>query len=331
MSVKTGQNPGFILEVRQISNVNLRKAELAGSTIFGGRFQGRVFFDDASVDGILDLCECIFEQQPNFPRTLFSFNTKLLLARSRIAYDLELAGNSLPSLITLDGATIQGQTSIKAEMCSTQPTVLAAEHVPGFGQGAVFSNTDLTNCRLAGNDISLMKFTNVKWPIIRGRNVIYDDIAFRHGAIIPAGHIKETYQVLKQWYQSMGNQARAGDFHYGEMEMKRREKGWPRRILCPEFFYWALNGYSNGWLRALVLLLFMIFGAGWGYLWTSGVAFDSQFSNALLFSFQVISFQKPVPPREFSTWSEWIRIAETIFVPIQAALFAIALRNRLKR
>ena len=70
---------GFILEVGQISTVNLRRAELAGSTIFRGRFQGRVFFDDASVDGTLDLCECIFEQQPNFPRTLFSANTKLLL------------------------------------------------------------------------------------------------------------------------------------------------------------------------------------------------------------------------------------------------------------
>jgi len=321
---------GLSLTVSEIANADLR-AELSGITKLRGRFQETARFDGGSVDGVLDLADCYFKHQPDFRKTHFSKTAKLILANTRIERNLELIGNSLPSEVVLDGAIVIGPTNIRAEMGSAKPMVVAMEQVPEFSGGASFTNTDLTTCRLAGNDITTMKFANVEWATFHGRRILYDDMALRLGKEIPPGHIKEAYQVLKQWYQARGDQARAGDFHYGEMEMKRREYGWPKRILCPEFMYWAFSGYDIGWVRAFMLLVSLLILFGWGYLRSSGAAFGSDFGNALLFSFQVASFQRPEVPSEFTYWGEWLRITESVLVPVQAALFGFALRNRLKR
>lgn len=321
---------GFSLTVSEIANADFR-GELLGITALRGRFQGDARFDGATVDGILDLTNCMFLHQPDFRHTRFSQNAKLVIAGARIGRSLELVGNSLPSEVVLDGAIVVGSTTIKAEMGYVKTKLVAMEKVPEFSGGGSFTNVDLGQCRLAGNDIVAMKFANVQWAIIRGRRTIYDELALRQGQKIPADHIKEACQALKQWYQARGDQAKAGDFHYGEMEMKRREYGWPKRILCPEFMYWAFSGYDIGWVRAFLLLVSLLILFGWGYLRFSGVAFGSDFGNALLFSFQVASFQRPEGPAEFTYWGEWLRITESLLVPVQAALFGFALRNRLKR
>ena len=78
------------------------------------------------------------------------------------------------------------------------------------------------------------------------RSVLYDEIVMRkQGEAAPWGNLKEAYQILKEKYRQMGDHATSGDFHYGEMEAKRREYGWPKRILCPEFLYWAFSGYES--------------------------------------------------------------------------------------
>ena len=62
----------------------------------------------------------------------------------------------------------------------------------------------------------------------------------------------------KRKYEGKGDHIRAGDFHYGEMEMKRREYGFPRRWLSWEFAYWMLSGYGVGHVRSLVILVALI-------------------------------------------------------------------------
>ena len=129
----------------------------------------------------------------------------------------------------------------------------------------------------------------------------------------------------------MGDHSLSGDFHYGEMEAKRREYGWPKRILCPEFLYWASSGYGIGYIRAFASLLFLLAGAAVLYYFFGGIAFECNLQNAFLFSLQTAALLRPMRPDGFTVAGEWIQVAESILVPIQAALFILALRMRLKR
>ena len=193
------------------------------------------------------------------------------------------------------------------------------------------TNVDLSECRLVGNVITQINLTNLQWPQRFGRSVLYDEIAMRRGAPIPFSSLKESYQILKQKYQLMGDHARAGDFHYGEMEMRRREYGWPWRILCPEFLYWALSGYGTGYIRAFFMLVVLTVLFAGLYLWEAPSSFGLDFWKALLFSIKVTTLQRPSPPDGFNLTGQWFQAAHAILGPVQIALFALALRMRLKR
>ena len=57
----------------------------------------------------------------------------------------------------------------------------------------------------------------------------------------------------------------------------------------------------------------------------------NRFSEALQYSIGVAAFQRPDMPRGFSELQKWLRVAEAVLGPLQIALFALALRMRLKR
>lgn len=161
--------------------------------------------------------------------------------------------------------------------------------------------------------------------------MLYDEVAMRSGEKIPYGNLKEVYQLLKEKYRQMGDNAKAGDFHYGEMEMRRREYGYCRRFLRPEFLYWALSGYGIGYIRAAVVLSLIVTGFGWLYFTTDPSVFSGNFLESLLYSIQVSTLQRPPTPQDLSVSGRWIQSLQMIIAPLQIALFALALRMRLKR
>jgi len=120
------------------------------------------------------------------------------------------------------------------------------------------TNVDLRECLLVGNAVGRIEFWNVEWPRRRGRYTLRDENVYRHTGGIPPSNLREAYQVLKQKYHDKGDHVRAGDFHYGEMEMKRREYGWPRRYISPEFLYWLFSGYGMGYVRAFLWLVALL-------------------------------------------------------------------------
>ena len=153
----------------------------------------------------------------------------------------------------------------------------------------------------------------------------------KQGEAAPWGNLKEAYQILKEKYRQMGDHATSGDFHYGEMEAKRREYGWPKRILCPEFLYWAFSGYGIGYIRAFMILVLSILGFAGFYYSYGGATLQNDFEKSLLFSLQAAVRLGPGRPYTFSIQGERAQAVESVFVPIVAALFILALRMRLKR
>ena len=138
----------------------------------------------------------------------------------------------------------------------------------------VFRDADLQKCRFLGTDLRKAEITAAKWPkpefhlderwpsVIRrladalswlrarlsekrprvgGRNRVYDEVApLEEGEARQWSHIEHLYRQLKQNYEDRRDYLRAGDFHYGERDMWRknpetqRVPGDPDAVLASE-------------------------------------------------------------------------------------------------
>lgn len=149
--------------------------------------------------------------------------------------------------------------------------------------------------------------------------------------------VEELYRGLMLNYGAMGDHKRVGDFHYGEMEMHRRASPW-RRLCSLYSAYWALSGYGERPLRAFIWLVLLI--PLWaGLVW--GLGFDQAgsqnpitYGDTLLFIFEKVTFQRPDWPTDIKNvnWlGKFLSGLSVLLIPGQAALFILALRNRLGR
>jgi uncharacterized protein YjbI with pentapeptide repeats len=146
--------------------------------------------------------------------------------------------------------------------------------------------------------------------------------------------VELVYRYLKLNYENEGNFKQAGDFHYGEMEMHRRASKWRWLPIYWYNLYRFLSGYGERPLRALLVLagflvLFTLgFSGAEGNLapaWPSG-----RFWEDCLFILQKATFQRP-ERQPLTSLGHWLATLSPLLLPGQAALFLLALRNRLGR
>ncbi len=148
--------------------------------------------------------------------------------------------------------------------------------------------------------------------------------------------VEELYQGLKQNYEKVGDYKRVGDFYYGEMEMYRRGNPW-RRWFSWYPFYWALSGYGERPLRAFIWLLLLIpawAGLVWGLgIDQAGAQAPVNYGDALLFIFEKATLQRPpwTDIQDINWLGKLLASLSVLLLPGQAALFILALRNRLGR
>jgi uncharacterized protein YjbI with pentapeptide repeats len=149
--------------------------------------------------------------------------------------------------------------------------------------------------------------------------------------------VERLYRQLKTNYEEERDLKRVGDFHYGEMEMHRRGSTWRWFPLYWYNLYWLSSGYGECPLRAVLtlaglLLAFSILflklengleslgGWNWSGLW-----------NSLLYVFQQGTLQRPDWLKPATAGGKFLAALMPILIPGQAALFLLALRNRLGR
>jgi len=317
-----------------IGSLELQDASLRHGLSLRGRYESTpgVRFERARIEGDLDFRECDLDLHLAFNEAVFDPNSTLDLEGARVHGTFVLAGLPvIPGKIRLNGARFDQAASIEAALGAQRSRIIAAEKRPLFGGPVTLTNVDLRECLLVGNAVGRIEFWNVEWPRRRGRYTLRDENVYRHTGGIPPSNLREAYQVLKQKYHDKGDHVRAGDFHYGEMEMKRREYGWPRRYISPEFLYWLFSGYGMGYVRAFLWLVALLVGCGLLYWRRSPAAFPEGIQEAMRFSLSVAAFQRPEVPKEFGALPRWVHIAEVVLSPVIAALFVLALRMRLKR
>lgn len=143
------------------------------------------------------------------------------------------------------------------------------------------------------------------------------------------------YRYLRINYEKEGDLKRAGDFHYGEMEMHRRAN--PGKLWYQ--FYWALSGYGERPVRALIWLLSIIPGLAL-LVWSLGIdkldelqniIAPAGFLDTLMYIFEKASLQRPTWLKPQGFWSTLFANLSVLLIPGQVALFFLALRNRLGR
>ena len=168
---------------------------------------------------------------------------------------------------------------------------------------------------------------------LKGRTGIYDEIFYTSDPKNknPWDGLETLYRNLKQNYEDRKNYARAGDFHFGEKEMRLSNPEtpwWDKRLLR---IYWALSCYGERAWPPMLWLASVILVASFAYYFALNSAWDwSAYVNTLLYSAQVSSLSRPTE-LELHGMVGLINLFQTILSPILLGLLALAIRQRLKR
>jgi uncharacterized protein YjbI with pentapeptide repeats len=202
-----------------------------------------------------------------------------------------------------------------------------------------FRDVDLRECRLVGTDLRKAELVGVTWPKKGKRFRVYDEDA-PLGAREPRAwhHIEQIYRQLKQNYEDRKDYERASDFHYGEKEMRRRNPETSRGLKFWLTLYWLMSGYGERWLRPLMWAAGLFLVSTLCYLhWDllqppKGTPLNSpHWWEICLYSLQVMTLLRPsyLEPVQFG--GRVIYVLQSILGPILLGLFALALRQKLKR
>lgn len=333
--------------------VEFNHAQFTGSAVFQhAKFDQKAHFIDARFGGSADFDGATFLAEGYL--TGATFSGRLSFFKTHFAQRASFGGAEFSGIAEFFETTFGGETSF----CRTifrgqslfqglpgtlifQESAVDFSQVTGVAETIRFRHADLRQCRFDGTDCRRIEFTNVRWPRQSGRTAIFDEIAWpkdsekrSHWSVV-----ERLYRELKQNHEDRRDYERAGDFHYGEKEMRRRNldtPAWLRGIL---FLYWLLGGYGERISRPLVWIIGVLVYCAVVYVW-GGLAPEGssdatmtfgEFPQALRYSFEVMFFLKPDDLAPQAPAGQWLRAIESVLGPIFLGLFALALRQRLRR
>jgi uncharacterized protein YjbI with pentapeptide repeats len=147
------------------------------------------------------------------------------------------------------------------------------------------------------------------------------------------------YRTLKQKYKEEHNEPGVSNWHYGEKEMYRKGSRFRRFFLSN--LYWLSSGYGERPVRSGIVLFLLIIGIS--------VLFGLTGIKPIMDNGSVIEIKKWADiwnldylkaTIEYATLESkpnfipgnwFLKIAAKLLIPLQAALFALAVRNRFRR
>ena len=160
----------------------------------------------------------------------------------------------------------------------------------------------------------------------------------RETKCLEAGKI---YSHLKKNYEENREFKSAGHFHYGELEMARMShRTWLGRLLFSwDALYWLISGYGERFYRSLAILLLLL-GAFAGLYWLTGIATTGPNVAATTIEkvLDHVLFSLTVPPLKpfggyepITKTASYIRLANSLAIPLMVAFALLAVRRRYKR
>jgi uncharacterized protein YjbI with pentapeptide repeats len=154
-----------------------------------------------------------------------------------------------------------------------------------------------------------------------------------HASLAPV-HLAALYRELRKAREDAKDEPGAADFYYGEMELRRHNRGAPLAERLVLWLYWLVSGYGLRGLRALAWLAVAVIALA---ALLQSVGFnggDPPFRDVLIYAAQstvsVVSGNKALT--DHMSWAgEVLRIILRLVGPLLLGLALLAVRNRVKR
>lgn len=161
------------------------------------------------------------------------------------------------------------------------------------------------------------------------RQVLHEEAVWRGWTARPRSEIGATqvsvlYRALRKSFEDSKNEAGAGDFYYGEMELRRHSTQTRRAERAILLAYWALSGYGQRAGRAVVALLALIVVTAV----LLGVGGQPPGEAAQIAVGAVVLRE---PGARLSEAGQWTVMVARVLGPLLLALAALAVRARVKR
>lgn len=143
-------------------------------------------------------------------------------------------------------------------------------------------------------------------------------------ASVDPERMANVYRSLRKAFEDSKNEPGAGDFYYGEMEMRRHSAETPRAERWILTVYWLLSGYGQRAARAIVALVGVIVVVGvllavWG----------QPPDGAARIAVGAVVLREP--GAELTEAGQWTVMAARVLGPVLLALAVLAVRARVKR
>lgn len=295
------------------------------ATFIGAKFAGRANFQGAT-----------FLDRANFSRATF--------ARGADFDGTRFEGKG----VRFSFSSFVGRTlfTSRREDCGPIPIFAGAE-VDFVGvfidppDAVSFREADLSKCRFLDTDLRKVEFTGVIWPKSSGRIGVYDEIVpLEAGDVPPWSRTERLYRELKQNCEDRRDYERAGDFHYGEKEMRRRNPETRRLLRSLLTLYWLFSGYGERYMRPLIWAGGLLAVSATGYLLLGLSPKDQEaildvtnwwdWLKPSFYSLRVMTLLRPddLVPIGFA---KIVHAMQSLLGPLFLGLFALAVRQRLKR
>ncbi len=341
-------------------------AVFEGTTFRGGAdFRNAEFIGDANFDYV------VFENEADFRMAKFGDYAHFLEAqfqgRAEFAHAVfQLCDPSSQCDTHFTGATFERSVDFKrakfhGAVHFTGVTFRDAALFVGYGDDRIFSDRRdagfevarferphlvdfqhvcLKRARFLQTDVRKVNFVDVKWAERQGgRPAVWDELRSEPNGRKDYAMIGWLYRQLKYNYEEQRDPILAGDFHFGEMEMRRRVgKGRPVFL----WLYRVLSGYGESYLRALgvIGLVILVFAAAFAKLPALAIQvvppsgtphIVGGFWPSLLYSGMCFLLRPDKPYQPVHMEGRFVSVAEGIIGPALIALFLLALNRRFKR
>ncbi len=281
-----------------------------------------------------------------------------LFEKARFAGQVLFKGTEIGGEADFRGASFDGPAAFqnineRREATGRLPLIAYFQNLTFGPQGNLrFQDLSLGLASFLGTDMRRLEFHNVRWYFFRGRQVIYDEILLRgkggpyvlsfnplreHGFSYEGlcARVGELYRYLKLDYEQEGDLKQAGDFHYGEMEMHRQSSFWRRWFPFSWYnLYLVLSGYGERPLRALGCLVGLVAGMAFLLQWLglkTPEGHSAGFGEAVIYLLELASLLRPEWPKPITTGGHFLSALSHFLILGQAAMFLLAIRNRLGR
>jgi uncharacterized protein YjbI with pentapeptide repeats len=178
-------------------------------------------------------------------------------------------------------------------------------------------------------DARKFEFTNSDWNWSNLRIQAEVDALARRGVSAPYRLLSVACRHLADNAGDSHRYEEASRFRYWSMNARRKEKWRGFALWRLEWWYWAASGYGERSLQALLVLLgiwmaFALLYTRVGFVERWGLA------DTLFYSLDVMLLQRP-EPRAVTVVAKSLVKLETVLGPVQAALFALAVRRKFMR